>query len=376
VNASTGWDNYNTGIHLFKAINSFVSNNTIHYGSAGILLQGSNNSIIQNNTCDQISIAEKISRNIVDNYDANIACIQPTEIYKGFFGDSSESINDNISQALNYRNFNVTVTGTRYDNDTQVILRSQGTVNLTTDLVESDFYRFTAQFPTYLSSIETYYINRNFSSLIIVPNGSYSTTMLTKSWATLGNNNNRRQINWSWSNTSINFTNVNTSTRGVDLYSLQFPIDDIKINGTVVQQDVSAYNASFALLGLIEVGDFVASSSNNNAGGGGSSGGGSPSPSPSPPITNLSFSCEVGKQIFTYPDGNKTCISPCNGQLTVEADGRVVCVACSAGYNFINGTCVLNAVQQSDNNLFQKLGERILPNNWVFGFGIAVQLCH
>ncbi len=158
--ASGNGDSYNAGIHLSKANNINIINNTItRPGCNAILIQGGSNWNIINNT---------MLFDLQSNYDKKSNCayepitaIHAYGIWKTWTTDGTELVNDTIIKINTYNSNNVTILGNNITGF-PVILRMAGSGSLTQDFTNYWFVSFSSL--SYLEPRTDWYISNDWEN--------------------------------------------------------------------------------------------------------------------------------------------------------------------------------------------------------------------
>jgi parallel beta-helix repeat protein len=162
-NSVTNYDAWNTPINFMKpTYNTTILNNSFNnVGCQGILSLGANGLSIINNSFNKISLANSIGK--VNCHKEMPVAIGLQELYITYLGTSDEDFYvENYTRISSYKNYNVNISGNSFSGF-DLLLRSQGTVNLMHDLVSFWFRSF--RFPTYLLDRDDLYININSNNV-------------------------------------------------------------------------------------------------------------------------------------------------------------------------------------------------------------------
>lgn len=172
-NAITNYDGYNTGIQLSYNISNveIIDTEITNYGTLGLLIQAVDNLTLTNDSFDQLPIADMVADD-VRGYLEPPAAIAVLERYKSWYGDALETAdNNNLSTSQNYASSNINITGITFGSNVQIMLRTQGTVNVTHDLTNYVYKKY--QYPVeWVDADELYIVNTftNISNKFHAPN--------------------------------------------------------------------------------------------------------------------------------------------------------------------------------------------------------------
>lgn len=212
------FDGYEVGILALDGTNVTIArNNLTRIGCIGILSQKGLNVNILNNSIDY-DFSWALSKGVECEREIQ-AGIGIQELYKTYTGDSSELESDNLNNKVRfYNNTNVNILGNIITN-WNVLLRSQGTVNLINDLTNYWYRSFQA--PTYLVNKDELYISNDFNNISNINYSSNPTGInykLGQGWlASLGGRTNF-QVEYSFFKDYIYFKNLNNSKREIVYY--------------------------------------------------------------------------------------------------------------------------------------------------------------
>lgn len=171
LNMTNNYDAYDVGIFVWGVSRNITieNNNLSDIGTTGILLLYNSTQInISNNSIDLMEINDKYSNTVSTDINEPETGISIVETYKGWTSDSTESYGDNLTKLTNYKNRNITLSDNTFGSNVQVLLYSEGTLNLTQDL--TDYWEFNYSLPR-LSDPSHFYISNSYDTLssIIYP---------------------------------------------------------------------------------------------------------------------------------------------------------------------------------------------------------------
>lgn len=272
-NITLNSDGYNIAIYVYHNSDTVIgTNETVEYGHIGEWVQQSSNISINNITCNQISLQDVINgriRNARKNsargwgdyhYNEPTACILLGENYEGWLGDSTENTADNITKFRQYNVTNVVVEGITANSDVQTYIHTVGVFGTTSYTIPAYWYR-KFWMPTDMTDADEFYNNNAWDVLQIVPtNISGISTIFWKSRVGMANYI-YTNINYSISNTSINFTNVNRTVSynlSISNGTLAIPYNSLKniSSGNVIARSIDFYNVTVAPFEIFSLGKF------------------------------------------------------------------------------------------------------------------------
>lgn len=204
-------DGYSTSMYIDGTINAFVNNTSvINGGQMGILVRGANDTTILNTSCEFMTLAEEITIGKHNHFEPRV-CIGVLQEYKTFTGGSHNFIGNPFQNASSLgvvRSHNITILGVTTDEEAQVILRTQGTTNLTTDI--SGYWNVSFKVGNgtdFFTDLDTFYIQNDVAILTNV-----NKTLVNNTYMGLGNGDaNNVMMLYQLQRGSIRFINVNST---------------------------------------------------------------------------------------------------------------------------------------------------------------------
>jgi len=164
INNSMNYDSYNLDLRIKNSTNIvFSEENFSGYSSAGFVIIKSTYINGTNNKFSMIPMNQR-SLYLAGDFQEPPCAGSVVEIYKTYLGDGEESSSSlaNITLMTNYNSSNIVLTGNTYDSTVTCILRIEGTTNLTQDITNAWYRKFS--FPIDLKDPMEFWISRLLSS--------------------------------------------------------------------------------------------------------------------------------------------------------------------------------------------------------------------
>ena len=217
INNSMNYDSYNLDLRIKNSTNIvFSEENFSGYSSAGFVIIKSTYINGTNNKFSMIPMNQR-SLYLAGDFQEPPCAGSVVEIYKTYLGDGEESSSSlaNITLMTNYNSSNIVLTGNTYDSTVTCILRIEGTTNLTQDITNAWYRKFS--FPIDLKDPMEFWISNNFNNISNYINSGVSqgiSNTLTSSYrnAAADNSNLKPRGNYNIFKDYIKLYNINTST--------------------------------------------------------------------------------------------------------------------------------------------------------------------
>lgn len=217
INNTMDWDSYDIDLQIKNSTNIlFEQENFSGYSSAGFVIMKSTYINGTNNKFSMIPMNQRSSY-LAGDYQEPACAGSVVELYKTYLGDGEETASTlaNITWISTYNSSNIVLTGNTYDSSVACILRTEGTTNLTQDITNSWYHKFS--FPDDLKDPMEFWVSNNFNNISNYINsgtGQGITATLTSSYknAAKDNSNLRPRGNYNVFKDYIRLYNINTST--------------------------------------------------------------------------------------------------------------------------------------------------------------------
>lgn len=168
------YDEYDNGfLSLWTDNVTFVNNTFNRIGCVGIMLSTNTDNVdIVNNTFNA-DLSYNIQNRVNCAYEP-VAGIITTLLWKTWEQFSPNNQSADLNYLTKENNSNIYINGNTFGNGLPVLLKSQGTQNLTTDFSTQNSWLASFQTPTFLLARDDYYINLNWENVTTVKdNGGY-----------------------------------------------------------------------------------------------------------------------------------------------------------------------------------------------------------
>jgi parallel beta-helix repeat protein len=298
-NSITFTDFWGNGIRIeYNSSQILIADNKIdNSAGASLMIRQSRDINVTRNSFDSLPIA---SRNLLGKamYEPNYgSCMDITELYLGFIGDSSESASDTITKISGYHSNNISLSNNVCGDNSKILLVTQGTSNLTHDL--SNYYYRSITQNTSLMDANEYYVKSGqtvqceFSNFVNKPGNNIANQCY------FGYpDSTRPYINFTISPSEVNLTNINATrifSISIQSFLQAYPFNDVQnvSSGVLLSSNVDNFSVTLGSGDKISVGQYYVAPVLVSGGSGGGSGSSLPVVIP-PILGSVSPSCPVG----------------------------------------------------------------------------------